>query len=280
MDIATVIVASLTLVFLLFSLAILQLRLFVEKTSRALNGLTTLNKEYSSKLGPIYCNRYDIVVRYKRLEQYEDRSLEYSFGQYVAEHIDSFLNIYHSIQLYNQLHETYYEEYAKIEQSLGASWNTTFPLSQKRYNDLERRLFKKSYIQPAQTKFHVTKSYTSRKKQRHYECSKVFYADDFIHECDKTIEKARNRKSANVERKKMTPDLRYRVFNRDGFHCVLCGRSASDGVILHVDHIIPVSRGGATTLDNLRTLCADCNLGKGDKLETPIKAAVSPMPSQ
>ena len=65
------------------------------------------------------------------------------------------------------------------------------------------------------------------------------------------------------ERRKMTPRLRYTVLNRDGFKCVICGRTVEDGIKLHVDHIKPVSKGGLTVLDNLRTLCDECNKGKG-----------------
>lgn len=64
--------------------------------------------------------------------------------------------------------------------------------------------------------------------------------------------------------------LRYKVLRRDHFRCVIYGRSpAKDHAIeLHVDHIIPWSKGGQNVEDNLRTLCFDCNLGKGDKLES------------
>lgn len=64
--------------------------------------------------------------------------------------------------------------------------------------------------------------------------------------------------------------LRYAVLRRDRFRCVLCGVSPATAIDceLHVDHIIPVSRGGLATLENLRTLCLPCNLGKGAKLET------------
>lgn len=69
-----------------------------------------------------------------------------------------------------------------------------------------------------------------------------------------------------VERSKLSKKLRYEILERDNYKCVLCGRSADDGVVLHVDHIIPISKGGKTVAENLRTLCADCNLGKSDKL--------------
>lgn len=62
--------------------------------------------------------------------------------------------------------------------------------------------------------------------------------------------------------------LRYAVLRRDRFRCVTCGRSpATDaGCVLHVDHVQPYSKGGKTVIDNLRALCAACNLGKGSSL--------------
>jgi hypothetical protein len=62
--------------------------------------------------------------------------------------------------------------------------------------------------------------------------------------------------------------LRHRVFLRDRFRCTLCGASPANDpdVILHVDHARPIAKGGRATLANLRTLCAECNLGKGTTL--------------
>lgn len=61
--------------------------------------------------------------------------------------------------------------------------------------------------------------------------------------------------------------LRFRILNRDNFKCTYCGRNPVDhNVILHVDHIIPVSKGGSDKETNLRTACDDCNKGKTDTL--------------
>jgi hypothetical protein len=61
--------------------------------------------------------------------------------------------------------------------------------------------------------------------------------------------------------------LRFRVLTRDRFKCVLCGDNPSrdDECVLHVDHIIPWSLGGKTRGENLRTLCAICNVGRGNR---------------
>jgi len=73
----------------------------------------------------------------------------------------------------------------------------------------------------------------------------------------------RPRKSRHPEREKMTPTIRYKVMQRDGGRCRMCGHSADDGARLHVDHIKPVSKGGKTVIENLQTLCDICNYGKG-----------------
>ena len=60
---------------------------------------------------------------------------------------------------------------------------------------------------------------------------------------------------------------RFRVMKRDGFKCVLCGSSPATqvGCELHIDHIVPWSKGGETVEGNLRTLCSSCNLGRSNK---------------
>lgn len=64
--------------------------------------------------------------------------------------------------------------------------------------------------------------------------------------------------------------MRYQVLMRDRFRCRSCGRSpATDlNVELNVDHIIPFSKGGETTFENLQTLCKECNIGKGALVST------------
>lgn len=58
--------------------------------------------------------------------------------------------------------------------------------------------------------------------------------------------------------------LRALVLMRDGACCRLCGAAPHDGAKLHVDHIVPWSKGGETTIENLQILCNVCNIGKSD----------------
>lgn len=61
--------------------------------------------------------------------------------------------------------------------------------------------------------------------------------------------------------------LRWKVLRRDNFKCCACGSSPAitPGIELHVDHIIPWSKGGDTIVENLQTLCSKCNLGKSNE---------------
>jgi hypothetical protein len=66
--------------------------------------------------------------------------------------------------------------------------------------------------------------------------------------------------------REVRPGLRFKVFTRDRYRCVACGRGPSMHPSikeLHADHILAVANGGKTTLENLQTLCPECNLGKG-----------------
>lgn len=76
-------------------------------------------------------------------------------------------------------------------------------------------------------------------------------------------------KSKKKGRPELAVGLRFDVFQRDGFRCQYCGLSAKDGALLHADHVIPESKGGPTTLENLITACVDCNLGKRAKDLSP-----------
>lgn len=77
---------------------------------------------------------------------------------------------------------------------------------------------------------------------------------------------ARNYYKHVVNKRNVPNALRLFVFERDKFRCVYCGLGAKDGAILNVDHIMPVSKGGSSEIDNLQTLCRACNNGKADRI--------------
>ena len=68
------------------------------------------------------------------------------------------------------------------------------------------------------------------------------------------------------KRDKIRPKDRITVLVRDNYQCQMCGISRSDGAVLEIDHIHPVSKGGSNDLTNLQVLCRECNSGKSDKI--------------
>jgi len=71
-------------------------------------------------------------------------------------------------------------------------------------------------------------------------------------------------------RREISDRQRFRILVRDGLRCKSCGASplVQPGIELHIDHILPWSKGGEATDDNLETKCKQCNLGKGNAFNT------------
>lgn len=82
---------------------------------------------------------------------------------------------------------------------------------------------------------------------------------------------ARQARDAAASKIPVMPAMRWQVFQRDGWKCVACGRTSHDGAILHVDHIVPRSKGGPDTLENFQTLCETCNIGKSNRDDTDLR---------
>lgn len=78
----------------------------------------------------------------------------------------------------------------------------------------------------------------------------------------------RFKQSVAGQRALMTSRLRQKIKERDGYTCCQCGLSTEQepNLLLEIDHIIPLSKGGLTTESNLQTLCWRCNRSKGAKV--------------
>lgn len=76
------------------------------------------------------------------------------------------------------------------------------------------------------------------------------------------------RASMAGQRALMTSALRERIKERDGYACRICRLSIADekNLLLEIDHIVPLARGGVTTEANLQTLCWKCNRRKGTQI--------------
>ena len=83
------------------------------------------------------------------------------------------------------------------------------------------------------------------------------------------LKKTITKKSLPEDRREIPWNLRFKIYKRDSYKCVICGRSPATtfGITLHIDHITPFTKNGKTREDNLRTLCNECNIGKGDQYD-------------
>lgn len=72
--------------------------------------------------------------------------------------------------------------------------------------------------------------------------------------------------SKHPARDPIPQSIRRQVHERDEYKCVKCGSQKH----LVIDHIHPVVLGGKNHVSNLRTLCRNCNLAKGGRIEGPL----------
>ena len=170
-----------------------------------------------------------------------------------------------------------YAAYIKVSESIVSmareedceKWKIPF----KTFIRHEKRLFKKGLLKKPLTEIAATcvASYTSPQGKNSYEKEHTYDYAELKYYFERLAELKETRKTRQyqikIERAKMTDSLRYDIMKRDNFRCQLCGSTAADGVKLHVDHILPVAKGGKTKPENLRTLCDRCNMGKSDKYE-------------
>jgi len=97
----------------------------------------------------------------------------------------------------------------------------------------------------------------------------VSMTEDTIAELIKILESKMTASAfAKEQRTLMTKKLRDYIKNRDDFTCCNCGNSSlkEPNLLLEIDHIIPIAKGGITEESNLQTLCWKCNRSKSDKL--------------
>jgi len=151
--------------------------------------------------------------------------------------------------------------------------------SDKELFDEMERIWKEFGHRPSRIEWNTAKPKIS------YQCYKNRF-DGWINACLKFIEykmgkvviindkhrqykysKKTTDKSKPEKRRDVPLKLRLEVLKRDKFRCVFCGRSPAThtGVILNIDHKIPFSKGGKTEIDNLQTLCSECNIGKSNR---------------
>lgn len=242
----------------------------VKEHSELYNELLELNKSY---------NFYsDFLNEYKFYEVCASkRKLEnLSLYEVLISKIDCDFNFFQSlllrIQKNKQNYEAYCKQYNKLTSKINEDKIKGLKIKLNTFIKIENKLYRQSKLNPQlSTIIYIRASYTSPKGRNSYSKDRTFQYVEIVNAYNEYIRLKNQQQEysykVKVERAKMTDALRYDILKRDGFRCQLCGATAQEGAKLHIDHIVPVSKGGKTVSSNLRTLCDRCNMGKSDKIE-------------
>lgn len=199
---------------------------------------------------------------YKYLIKYffKDKTIDESKLQI----IESILQKYNTIEkTYSILQSEYYaiEKYINNNMYIGAY--VFSDITMKRLGSQKLPQFNRDYYMS----YHF--SYTSPTDRNHYSYDIVLNESELIKFAEYLNSQIKYRKSAKYQRQLMTPQLREQILSRDKYKCKKCGVSKKNEkhLLLEVDHIIPISKGGITIESNLQALCWKCNRTKGAKIE-------------
>lgn len=244
--------------------------------------INKLNKEYATNFAN---DMLLLEYQYKTKKSFDnfnlDRKLRHSsitlenlteqrkiFIKNYGAYYNTYVDLVDALRLKNIRDKANNKLYGRPDFGIVVRWSYTSPQGYRHYENEKFIKLKDALITMGINYHHLQNDDTSRLLNRHQ------YKASTKNQYKKSTK--RNKYGVSIsnvkkERQKLTKKLRYQVLARDHGKCVICGRSAKDGVVLHVDHIKPVSRGGKTELSNLRTLCSDCNLGKSASYNKNVK---------
>lgn len=258
-------VISAVAVFAIISLSISKYNSFVEKNSIRLQKLTELNKKYTfyKNIKLMIEHSYDNEKMFTDLNpedyliyelntQFKSEVLrDINFVDYNKNNYDKYINEVNNLNKYEYSEDT-------------SKYNI------KKLNEYEDRMFNRLLINPI-TKYelkvllHKT-DINGRILHNKYSIFNPDQINSFIKRLNNKSGYYYNDKGiwnslCKVERAKVSNKIRFAVFARDGNRCKYCGSTRD----LEVDHIKPIAKGGKTYMNNLQTLCHNCNVKKGDK---------------
>lgn len=235
---------------------------YVLETSDKLHYLRKLNDSY------IFNDNveveYEIDVILKSSQQYARFDFREKLKELFLKEPDKYKGIIEPILENKQKFEEYSLRINQLD-NISSSRNHD-GIDIETYKDIEEKIFNENIKKPiVDIAFFTYPVYRTGSGRETVHDMEVLWLKD-IEEIIKEISDDKiSKEQRQNERSLMSDSLRYDVLKRDNFRCTICGRTAADGIKLHVDHIMPIAKGGKTEMSNLRTLCNQCNVGKSDK---------------
>lgn len=275
-----IMIIMILLVAIVVAIAIAIIEFIVKKSIERSNELyVTIVKDTSLRYKDVLSinSRYDFYDLKKKYTYYKLHNSKVQFDRFdytkfleeqIEKDIDFFELILKEAEKNNVLMKQYETELMNIFPFVNEDTFDMKGVSFSKYRKMEEKVVSSTILNPVLApEIIIGSSYISPKGRNSYNDSRTFSCSELAEEYNIVCDNLEKRATKEYQRKIMTDSLRYDIMRRDGFRCVLCGRTAQDGVKLHVDHIKPVSKGGKTVSSNLRTLCDACNFGKSDKYD-------------
>lgn len=241
----------------------------VLRHSHKLTQLKALHEEIVFHTG--LSRRYKIVKSLKSKAQLN----RFNCQRYALKQMMSRLSYYQNVMVKMRENQARYDQYLVAFNTLlkEESKLITRRHAANQLVKLETALLKRRCLKSPQTEtsLRVEARYTSPQGRNSYKKWVDYVGNQFNDLLALAKEEVAYRETRTFkmkrERSKMSASLRFDVLKRDQYRCRICGRSSRQDpeLVLHVDHIVPVARGGLTELTNLQTLCQACNLGKSAK---------------
>ena len=242
----------------------------VKKSSKVLSELENINGKIKyTYIKPNYYYSYDCASR----AMFNHFDLDDYFVEIICDNKDFFKMLIKSIEKNKKEVAKYKRSLDKIDFSQTADIAKSVKIPLHIYRYFENKCYHEMILSEPVIDISITcrKEYTTPAGRTHTWSDVTYNYKQLLQFYEKAnkIQEQREIRSGQIEyeRSLMTASMRYEILRRDNFRCQLCGSTAQDGVKLHIDHIVPVSKGGHTTPENLRVLCDRCNFGKRDKIE-------------
>ena len=240
----------------------------VKTVSEKYEKLNQLNKEYQ-KIFVIVNTHFKFEKTCTTKYQIDKINLFKFFCSNIADDFSYYDKLTENVLLNRKNQKTYQWMVENINSTVTKEKAKEVKVPYKTFVKIENKIFDKAILKPiVDVIIHCCATYTSPHGRNSYRKERYYGISDVKSAIDEINQQREYSQSKQYQRSLMTNSLRYDILKRDGFRCQICGATAADGVKLHVDHIVPIAKGGKTEPSNLRTLCDRCNSGKSDKIES------------
>lgn len=237
-----------------------------------------------------FSNRCKICDRKesKKYQQKNKETLKEKRIEYRKENKDKVLEI--ARKSYEKNRERHLQRFCEYQQKNAKKIKIRKSEHYKDNKEYIREKIKMNYEENKERYLEYAKQYREENKEKVNEQSRLYYAKNQENEKKRRKEwyysKGGREKTFvyNMKRRSYKNHVRFEgvkrknILNRDNWTCQKCGCKVHDRTTgdwntpdkAHIDHIIPISKGGHSEPSNLQVLCRTCNLSKHDKILNTI----------